>query len=51
MACMYIKANQQHTPINMQHDDILFLIVACFQAAKLAVPALIVGYIAYKLAE
>lgn len=37
--------------INMQHDDILFLIVACFQAAKLAVPALIIGYIAYKLEE
>lgn len=48
---MYIKENQLHIPINMQHDDILFLIVSCWHAAKIAVPALIVGYIALKLAD
>lgn len=46
---MFIKANQPHIQINMQHDDIIFLIVACFEAAKLALPILFFGILTFKL--
>ena len=51
MECMYIKVNQQHIQINMTHDDILFIIVAGFHAAKLVIPLLILGYFTLKLTQ
>lgn len=48
---MYIKANQQHILINMTHDDIIFVIVAAFQAAKIVIPLLILGYFTLKLTQ